>query len=125
MSAVAAPGGRHRWQLAASGLPVLGVATVLLFALHIAVGAKPLALATVVEAIVARDATIFDHMIIWDLRLPRALIAITVGAALSVAGALMQGVTRNPLAASPKPRKARRIGVIAGASFMVAFLLIL
>ncbi|HWJ87458.1 MAG TPA: iron ABC transporter permease [Pelagibacterium sp.] len=113
MSAVAASGGRHRWQLAASGLPVLGVATVLLFALHIAVGAKPLALSTVFEAIVARDGTVFDHMIIWDLRLPRALIAITVGAALSVAGALMQGVTRNPLA------DPGLLGLMAGASFAV------
>ena len=36
--------------------------------------------------------------IVMDLRLPRALIAISVGAALSIAGAMMQGLFRNPLA---------------------------
>lgn len=38
------------------------------------------------------------HAIIWDLRLPRALLAVLLGAALGVAGALTQGVFRNPLA---------------------------
>jgi len=35
--------------------------------------------------------------IVWQLRMPRVVIAATVGAALSVAGALMQGMLRNPL----------------------------
>ncbi|MFG1719053.1 FecCD family ABC transporter permease [Micromonospora chalcea] len=38
-----------------------------------------------------------DH-IVWDLRLPRVLGAATVGAGLAAAGAVMQTVTRNPLA---------------------------
>jgi iron complex transport system permease protein len=96
-----------------SGVPVVIGLTVLLFALHIAVGAKPIPFSTVLEAIFARDETVFNHMIIWDLRLPRALIALTVGAALSVAGALMQGVTRNPLA------DPGLLGLMAGASFAV------
>jgi len=36
--------------------------------------------------------------IVWELRLPRVLTAAAVGAGLSVAGAVMQGLTRNPLA---------------------------
>ena len=99
--------------LLAAGLPLLCAATIALFALHIAVGAKSLPLGSVFEALFARDASVFDHMIIWDLRLPRALIAMTVGAALSVAGALMQGVTRNPLA------DPGLLGLLAGASFAV------
>ncbi|GGA62577.1 FecCD family ABC transporter permease [Pelagibacterium lentulum] len=111
---VAAPSVEARSQgVSVAGIPLLATLTVLLFALHIAVGAKPLPLSTVWEAITARDQTIFDHMIIWDLRLPRALIALTVGAALSVAGALMQGVTRNPLA------DPGILGLMAGASFAV------
>lgn len=99
--------------IAWSGLP-LGLAVLaLLFSVHIAVGAKALPLTTVFEALIARDLTEFNHMIIWDLRLPRALIAMTVGAALSVAGALMQGVTRNPLA------EPGILGLLAGASFVV------
>lgn len=38
-----------------------------------------------------------DDLIIRTLRVPRALIAALVGAALAVAGAIMQGLTRNPL----------------------------
>ena len=99
--------------MAAGGLPILMAVTLLLFALHIAVGAKPLTLQTVLQALVARDPTLFDHSIVWDLRLPRAIIAVTVGAALSVAGALMQGVTRNPLA------DPGLLGLMAGAAFAV------
>lgn len=36
--------------------------------------------------------------VVWDLRLPRVLLAVLVGANLAVSGALLQGVTRNPLA---------------------------
>ncbi|MBD7984842.1 iron ABC transporter permease [Sporosarcina sp. Sa2YVA2] len=50
--------------------------------------------------------------IIKDLRLPRILIAVVAGAALSVAGVLLQAVMRNPLA------DPGIIGVSAGASFM-------
>ncbi|AEQ52362.1 FecCD family ABC transporter permease [Pelagibacterium halotolerans] len=113
MSSVAHAPRSRRGALSASGLPVLLVTVMLLFGLHIAVGAKHLPLTTVLEAIFSRDTTIFDHMIVWDLRLPRALIALTVGAALAVAGALMQGVTRNPLA------DPGLLGLMAGASFAV------
>lgn len=39
-----------------------------------------------------------EHLIIRTLRLPRALTAILVGSSLGVAGCIMQGITRNPLA---------------------------
>ena len=39
-----------------------------------------------------------DAMVIWNLRLPRVLTAITVGVGLSVAGAAMQSMMKNPLA---------------------------
>lgn len=48
--------------------------------------------------------------IVWDLRLPRALLAVLVGAGLAMAGAMMQGVTRNPLA------DPHLLGVSAGAA---------
>ncbi|MGN7284666.1 FecCD family ABC transporter permease [Shouchella rhizosphaerae] len=54
-----------------------------------------------------------EHLIIRDLRLPRALTAILVGAALAVSGAVMQALTRNKLA-SPGV-----LGVNAGAVFFV------
>ncbi len=48
--------------------------------------------------------------IIWSLRLPRTILAFVVGAALSVSGAIMQSVLKNPLASS------FTLGVSSGAS---------
>ena len=52
-----------------------------------------------------------DLVIVWQLRLPRVVIAVLVGASLAVAGAVLQGVIRNPLA-SPDVA-----GITEGASF--------
>ncbi|WP_298828871.1 iron ABC transporter permease [uncultured Planococcus sp.] len=54
-----------------------------------------------------------EHIIIRDVRFPRALIAAFVGACLGVSGAIMQSITRNPLS-SPSI-----LGVNSGASFFV------
>ncbi|MCR2804668.1 FecCD family ABC transporter permease [Paenibacillus soyae] len=54
-----------------------------------------------------------EHLIIRTARLPRALIAAAVGACLAVAGALMQVITRNPIA-SPST-----LGINSGASFFI------
>jgi iron complex transport system permease protein len=83
------------------------------FALHISLGAKHIPLPQVIKALISYDETIFDHIVIWDLRLPRAIMAMIVGACLAVAGALMQGVTRNPLA------DPGLLGLLTGASFAV------
>ncbi|MEW9670267.1 FecCD family ABC transporter permease [Ammoniphilus sp. 3BR4] len=56
-----------------------------------------------------------EHIIITTSRVPRALIAIAVGISLAMAGALMQGLTRNPLAAPDI------YGLNAGASFFIVF----
>jgi iron complex transport system permease protein len=81
--------------------------------LHISVGAKPIPIAVVWDALTAPNVDLFDHVVVRDLRLPRAIFAVSVGAALSVAGALMQGVTRNPLA------EPAILGLMAGATFAV------
>jgi ABC-type Fe3+-siderophore transport system permease subunit len=70
--------------------------------------------------------TAFSSLFVWDgapahvtvqsLRLPRVVVAVLVGASLAVAGALIQGVTRNPLA------EPSIIGVNAGAVVVVAAL---
>ncbi|MDQ0418119.1 iron complex transport system permease protein [Croceifilum oryzae] len=56
---------------------------------------------------------VFDQLVVTEVRLPRALIGVAIGGALAVAGALMQALTRNPMA-SPD-----FIGVNAGASFFI------
>jgi len=55
----------------------------------------------------------YGQSVVWALRWPRTLAGLAVGAALGVAGALMQAVTRNPLA-DPSV-----LGVNAGAAFAI------
>lgn len=57
--------------------------------------------------------------IIWNLRLPRALLAFIVGAGLSVSGAMMQSILRNPLASS------YTLGVSSGASLGAGLVLLM
>lgn len=89
------------------------IALVFAFLLHIALGAKSIPLPEVLQALLYYDEGTFNHIIVWDLRCPRALMAAVVGANLAVAGALMQGVTRNPLA------EPSILGLMHGASFAV------
>ena len=80
------------------GLAGLGVALVLLLALSVAVGSNPLPLDTVWRMLTTPDGS-FEAIIVRDQRIPRTVLVVVVGAALGVAGALMQSLTRNPLAA--------------------------
>lgn len=79
----------------------------------IAFGAADIQLQTVLAAIFAFDPADTNHLIILTLRLPRAFTAMLVGAALGVAGAIMQGLTRNPLA------DPGLLGIQAGATLAV------
>lgn len=74
-----------------------GVLAAVVFA-SIAYGSKTIDLATVTDALVDYDPTNSEHLIIRSLRLPRTIIGVGAGVALGAAGAVMQGVTRNPLA---------------------------
>lgn len=56
-----------------------------------------------------------DRVVVFDIRLPRALLGLLTGAALAVSGAIMQGLFRNPLA-DPGV-----VGVSAGASLGAVF----
>lgn len=100
---------RSRWLALAAGLVALAVLAVL----SVAVGSRPVPLDTVRDALAAFDATLGDHLIVRELRIPRTLLGVLVGAALGVAGAVMQAVTRNPLA------EPGLLGVNAGASVAV------
>jgi iron complex transport system permease protein len=75
-------------------------------------GAADIAFKDIYQAFIDFDSST-NHLIIRTVRLPRSLIATLVGAALAVAGAIMQGLTRNPLA-SPGI-----LGVNAGAALAV------
>lgn len=66
--------------------------------LSLGVGARPVPPTTVIDALLHFDPANSDHLVVRDLRLPRTGVAIAVGIALAIAGALMQALTRNPLA---------------------------
>jgi iron complex transport system permease protein len=98
-------GGRLRPALFyAAVVPALAVAIVT----GVMIGSTPIAWSTVVHVIAlklapagwvdAASVTRADEAIVWLIRLPRVLVAVVVGAALATAGALMQGLFRNPLA---------------------------
>jgi len=63
----------------------------------IAYGAADISFSTIYAALTSFDGST-EQLIIRTVRLPRSLIAMLVGAALAVAGAILQGLTRNPLA---------------------------
>jgi iron complex transport system permease protein len=103
----------HHRSLRALGLVGALVALVLVVLCSIAFGAKPIPFSTVIDALFHHDSTVNDHLIVRSLRLPRTIVGLMVGVALGVAGAVMQGVTRNPLA------DPGILGVNAGASLFV------
>ncbi|MFI6299800.1 FecCD family ABC transporter permease [Nonomuraea sp. NPDC050790] len=90
---------------------VAGVALLALVAVvSVGVGAHAVAPQEVVRALLSFDGSP-DHSIVRDVRLPRAVLGIGVGAALAVAGVLIQTLSRNPLA------EPGVLGVTAGAGF--------
>lgn len=68
----------------------------LLCALSVAIGTRDVSFADIVGGLSGRVETVAEAAV--AVRLPRTLLALLSGAALGLAGAIMQGVTRNPLA---------------------------
>lgn len=79
----------------------------------LAFGSLDVAPATVMEALTSADARDSEHLVVRELRLPRTIAGLAVGAALGLAGAVMQAVTRNPLA------EPGLLGINAGAALAV------
>lgn len=82
--------------------------------LSILVGAADLNFSTIYDAIFHFNPSLNEHRIIVDIRLPRSLGSAMVGACFAVAGAIMQGMSRNPLADSGL------LGLNAGAGLVLA-----
>ncbi|HDS1149536.1 TPA: Fe(3+)-siderophore ABC transporter permease [Pluralibacter gergoviae] len=96
----------------AVAVPGFFILLLLAAALSLLIGAKPLPVSVVVDAL-SGSCQSADCTIVLDARLPRTFAGLLAGAALGLAGALMQTLTRNPLA------DPGILGVNAGASFAI------
>ena len=86
--------------------------------MSISLGAVPISPGEVFTAILG-DSERVPRQIVWNLRVPRAIVGGLVGMNLAIAGVLLQGIMRNPLAAPTI------VGVTAGAGLAATAVLIL
>ncbi|MEV0523955.1 iron chelate uptake ABC transporter family permease subunit [Streptomyces sp. NPDC050439] len=110
-TALAPPKVSHRRRRVIGLVAALAVLTVLMV-LSVMVGSKAIPAPVIWDALVNPPSTP-DQFAIRDFRLPRTIVGLVVGVALGLSGALIQALTRNPLA-DPGV-----LGVHAGASFAV------
>ena len=92
------------------------VASALLILAAIMLGSTPLGTRQILQALMGQGPA-GDAIVLWDIRLPRAIAAYAVGAALGLSGAALQGLLRNPLA------EPGVLGVSASASLFATFTL--
>lgn len=99
------------------GVGLVAVALLLLLAAaaSITLGSRGVTLGTVLDAFGHYDPSSTGQTVVRELRVPRTLLGLLVGAALGLSGALLQGVTRNPLA------DPGIMGINAGAATFVVF----
>ncbi len=114
MTSSAAPATPRRRRSRRLGLLAgCGVLLLAVFA-SLAIGSRPVPLAVAFDALWTFDPANDLHLVVRELRVPRTIVALLAGLALGVAGAVMQAVTRNPLA------EPGLLGINAGAAVAVA-----
>lgn len=86
--------------------------------LSISLGAKNIDFSTIIQSLFSNENDV-NIKIIRDVRIPRAISAVLVGGFLAVSGAIMQGITRNPIA------EPSVMGITQGATFMIAVAFVL
>lgn len=93
---------------------ILVVIIIVGISISVSFGAANIDFFEVWQAILKPDLSISNHAVINQVRLPRVLSGLLVGASFAVSGALMQGMTRNPLADSGL------LGINGGATLAIA-----
>ncbi len=99
-------------------LLVMAVTFIITILVSLGKGAVQVGVSEIIDALFLEEVTT-NSQIIWNVRLPRTVAAILVGVALSLSGAILQGVMRNPLAGP------NIIGVSAGGGFFGLLILII
>ena len=95
--------GRDRGARAlAYGLPLLIVLAILMLLMSIMTGASTASVGGLIKSLLGAEdnsvEALRDRIVIFEVRMPRAVLGFLVGAALAACGAAMQGLFRNPLA---------------------------
>lgn len=104
---------RHRRRRVTLIFAACAAALLLVVCTSLLFGVRPLDAATVWQALTAPVPDDVDHMVVTQQRVPRTLIGLAAGVALGVAGVVIQGVTRNPIA------DPGLLGINSGASLAV------
>jgi iron complex transport system permease protein len=107
------PGGKPQRRRKVAGVVGCFVLLVIAVTLSLVIGAREIPLATVIDAFAHPASHGVDQVVVRDLRVPRTVVGLLAGLALGLAGTLMQGITRNPLA------DPGLLGVNSGASLFV------
>jgi iron complex transport system permease protein len=119
----AAPRLRDRRRRAVLAITIAAALALVAAIASVSIGPVPIAplrvLTILLHPAAAGDAMARDAVIVWNVRLPRTLLGLAVGAATAVSGAVMQGLFRNPIA------DPGIIGVSSGAALAAAFWFVL
>ncbi|TAU54325.1 iron ABC transporter permease [Rhizobium leguminosarum] len=112
-------GDRTRLALLAIALLVVGSVFSMLFS--VTTGASDASILDVISNMAGSETALStrDRIIIFDIRLPRAILGFLIGASLAVSGTVMQGLFRNPLA------DPGLVGVSSGASLGAVAMIVL
>ena len=105
---------KRAYLLVVFGLVILTLGVLL----SISLGANDMSFTTTIQSLFSSNVDINTN-IVKDIRLPRVIAAVLVGGFLAVSGAIMQGITRNPIA-DPSV-----MGITQGATFTIAIALVL
>ncbi|MDX9749977.1 MAG: iron ABC transporter permease [Flavobacteriales bacterium] len=103
----------ERWTL-----PLLALAGIALFVLHLALGPVAVPWPALKDVLLGRPADPGHVTILWELRLPRAITAAAAGAGLAACALMLQTLFRNPLAGPSV------LGISSGAALGVALLML-
>jgi iron complex transport system permease protein len=76
---------------------VLGIALPIVLILSVCIGSTPVPIADFLRALVGHGDPLL-RVVVWEVRVPRTVLAALIGGTLGLAGAAMQGLLRNPLA---------------------------
>ena len=106
---------RSRYQLV---FLLLAAALVAITVLNINIGSVPIPMGEIVRILFKRATDLKQYAIVWNIRLPRILMAAILGGALSLSGFLLQNFFGNPIAGPFV------LGISSGAKLMVAITMI-